>query len=226
MKDKTTKITILRFMRSISEKLVEFNLVLMESLLKLLSLVASLISVFAIAFFLKNSTEKYYVIAAIAIATSILAALITTLAKPIIGRFGTKPRKKVFLSYVREDEEKALELYQKLTEEGFEPWMDVKELTGGENWMRAIQQAIRQSDYMIVLTSKNSLDKNGYLQREAKFGLDLSNEIPEHQVLIIPARVDHSTIPYELQNIQWVDLFDKNGFQNLFTTLRSERKAS
>jgi len=56
----------------------------------------------------------------------------------------------IFLSYARQDEEKVKNLYQKLSDEGFKPWMDTKDIIPGENWELAIQKAIRRSDFFFV----------------------------------------------------------------------------
>ncbi len=51
----------------------------------------------------------------------------------------------IFLSYVREDEEKVRNLYQKLSDAGFKPWMDIHDVLPGEDFRIAIQNAIRNS---------------------------------------------------------------------------------
>ena len=39
----------------------------------------------------------------------------------------------IFLSYAREDAERVENLYQKLSDAGFKPWMDKKDILGGGN---------------------------------------------------------------------------------------------
>jgi hypothetical protein len=72
----------------------------------------------------------------------------------------------IFLNYAREDQEPVRRLYQRLIEEGFNPWMDVEKLTPGKRWDSAIRQALRASDLVIICLSSTSVEKRGYLQKE------------------------------------------------------------
>src|SRR5215467_4799366 len=79
---------------------------------------------------------------------------------------------RLFLSYAHQDVTAVKKLYSKLVESGFRPWMDVKDLTAGENWHVAIERAIRECDFFVLCMSPNSIGRRGFLQREIKAALD------------------------------------------------------
>jgi len=62
---------------------------------------------------------------------------------------------KIFISYSRQDEGKpfAIDLRQKLEDEGFEVWHDIKEIEGGRSWWEQIKNALDEVDYMVLVAS-------------------------------------------------------------------------
>jgi hypothetical protein len=89
---------------------------------------------------------------------------------------------KVFLCYTKEDLEKVEELYSKLEKEGFEPWLDKEDILPGQQWDPTIKQAIRGSDFFIACLSKNSVNKDGYLNREINEALKVWEEKAEDKI--------------------------------------------
>ena len=74
----------------------------------------------------------------------------------------------VFIAYVREDLVLARRLYDSLEAVGFSPWMDERKLVAGQNWPRAIEQAIESSDFVLACYSANSVNKKGGFQAEIR----------------------------------------------------------
>jgi len=132
---------------------------------------------------------------------------------------GARPKARVFLSYAREDQEKVEELYQSLCDAGYEPWMDVNDLIGGERYERAIQEAIHNADFFVFCCSTRSVKKRGFLQREIRRGLDLWQEKLEEDIYLIPVRLDDCETPEELRGFQWVNLFEEDGRDRLVKAL-------
>jgi hypothetical protein len=133
---------------------------------------------------------------------------------------GKQPQ--VFISYAREDEGTARKLYADLQRAGVRPWMDKENLLPGQHWKTAIQQAIRQSDYVIVLLSSRSVSKRAYVQKEVRAALEELENIPVADIYVIPARVDDCEVPYErLQDLHWVDLFPSyaDGLAKIFLAM-------
>jgi hypothetical protein len=115
---------------------------------------------------------------------------------------------KVFLCYAREDASTARRLFLALSKRGADVWIDSEQLTGGENWEDEIENAIRSSDHVVVLLSKHSLKKRGFVQRELKLALDARDWFPDEQRYLIPVRLDDTPITSpRLKKIQWIEAF-------------------
>ena len=69
-----------------------------------------------------------------------------------------------FISYAREDSGVAQRLLTDLRLVGADPWIDTDELIGGEEWDAGIRKAIRGCSHFILLISRSSVDKRGYVQ--------------------------------------------------------------
>lgn len=127
----------------------------------------------------------------------------------------------VFLSYAYEDREKVLEVSRDLAKAGFQPWMDVQNLQPGQAWDVEIRKALRASDFIIIFLSKNSIRKEGYLQKEIKSALELAENKPENTIFIIPVRLDDVEIPSYLEHIQYLDLSTPHSWENLLRALKA-----
>lgn len=126
---------------------------------------------------------------------------------------------KIFLSYAREDQDRVLDLYRKLKEDGYDAWIDGDKLLPGQDWDLEIKNAIKSSDVVILCLTKISVNKRGYVQREMKQALDLFQEKLEGDIFIIPARLDECNPPETLSKWQYVDLFSEDGHQKLLKAL-------
>ena len=114
----------------------------------------------------------------------------------------------VFISYAREDHETAKKLFHDLRDYGFDPWLDTEKLLPGQRWKPAIRRAIRQSTYFIALLSESSVGKKGFVQRELRQALEVLEELPDHEIFLIPARIEDCEPTFEqLIELNWVDLF-------------------
>ena len=171
---------------------------------------------------LQTKSNSWLVFSAIAVGASLLAAFVTLIASQKQTAEVSKTKARVFLSYAREDEEQVDSLYKSLQGEGFEPWMDVKNLTAGENWISAIEQAVEDSDFFIALISKNSIDRRGFIQREMKFSLDSLSQKAGSNTYIIPVRLDNTRVPEPLTEFHWVNLFEDRGFPELINMLKTK----
>ena len=125
----------------------------------------------------------------------------------------------LFLSYIREDEEKVENLYQGLLAKGLKPWMDKRDILPGEIWEISIKKAIRNSDFFIACITANSVHKRGVLQKEIREALDVRNEMQDHDIYIIPARLEDCELPENLSQFQCVDLFRNDGWSSLIKAI-------
>lgn len=115
---------------------------------------------------------------------------------------------KVFLAYVQEDADAAERLFREFRSRGFDPWLDRKKLLPGQNWPRAIEQAIALSDYFLACFSRRSIQKKGQFHAELRYALDCAARVPVDRVFFIPVRLDDCAVPWIIRReIQYVDLF-------------------
>jgi hypothetical protein len=138
-----------------------------------------------------------------------------------------KATAQIFLSYAREDREKVESLYQALSEAGFKPWMDTRDILPGEQWRSSIQRAVRGSDFFLACLSRNSVGKRGWIQREVREALDTWQEMLDSDIYLIPVRLEDCDAPDRLRDFQWVDLFEEDGWTRLVEAIRVgiERRA-
>jgi hypothetical protein len=143
---------------------------------------------------------------------------------PTLGcRF--EPRVQVFVAYVREDREQAEQLYDALYDGGFNPWMDVRNLVPGQNWPRAIENAIETADFFVACFSKFSVTKKGGFQAEIRYALDCARRLPLDQIFVVPVRLNECHVPRSIQkDIQYVDLFPDwdDGVRGVSKMMRGE----
>ncbi|MGH9845339.1 MAG: SUMF1/EgtB/PvdO family nonheme iron enzyme [Blastocatellia bacterium] len=130
----------------------------------------------------------------------------------------------IFISYAREDQSRVELLYQKLVGAGYQPWLDREHLLPGQRWEPVIKQALERSDFVLVCLSAASINKRGFLQKEIKQALERAQEKLEDDVWLIPARLDDCDVPDGLSAIQWVDLFEEHGFDDLLRALAFQLK--
>jgi hypothetical protein len=135
-----------------------------------------------------------------------------------------KTSARIFLSYARKDKHAVAKLYDDLAAQGHAPWMDSKDILPGENFQRAIDKAIRDSDLILAILTSNSVDRRGFIQRELKQGLDLWKERLEGDIYIIPVRLEDCKGPESLAMFQWVDLFEKDGWSKLLKAIEEALK--
>lgn len=132
----------------------------------------------------------------------------------------TKHPLRIFLSYASEDKPAVRTLYKHLVNDGFDAWLDEKNLLIGQSWREEISRAIRASDVVIICLSKRSITKEGYVQKEIRYALDIADELPEGTFFLIPAKLEDCNLPDRLQMIQAANLYETNGYINLQKALR------
>ncbi|MBL8091221.1 MAG: toll/interleukin-1 receptor domain-containing protein [Anaerolineales bacterium] len=132
---------------------------------------------------------------------------------------------RVFLCHSSTDKPIVREIYQRLESETWlDPWLDEENLLPGMDWDMEIEKAVEAADAVIVCVSTNSVSKEGYIQRELKFVLDIALEKPEGTIFIIPLRLDACDLPRRLRSWQYVDYFPETqrerAYQKLLQSLK------
>lgn len=114
----------------------------------------------------------------------------------------------VFIAYADEDLPYAMKLYANLQAAGLRPWLDKQRLLPGQNWPRAIEQAISVADFFVPCFSTRSIRKRGRFQAELRYALECAAHLPLDDSFILPVRLDDCAVPPAIAgSIQYVDLF-------------------
>jgi len=116
----------------------------------------------------------------------------------------------IFISYAKEDKEKAISIYQDLSELGFNLWIDKKNILPGEIWKNSIYRALKESELILILLSSNA-NKRGFFQTEIGFALEKCQEMLDTDIYLIPVRLENCAVPDKLCNFQWVDYYKSDG---------------
>jgi formylglycine-generating enzyme required for sulfatase activity len=132
---------------------------------------------------------------------------------------------RVFLCHSSGDKPAVRELHQRLCAEGIDAWLDEEKLLPGQDWQREIPKAVRASDVVIVCLSRGSVTKEGFVQKEIRFALDVADEKPEGAIFLIPARLEECDVPERLRRWHWVNLYEAKGYERLMRALRARAEA-
>ena len=122
----------------------------------------------------------------------------------------------VFLSYAREDRSRVEPLAAALQKLGWSVWWD-PHILPGETWDDVIDAALGESRCVIVLWSRESVGSR-WVRTEAHEG--------HRRGILVPALLDHVTIPLAFRSIQSADLVDWRaelphaGFEQLTLAVR------
>ena len=140
-------------------------------------------------------------------------------------RFERSTVPRIFIAYAKEDAGAAERLYDTLEAAGFMPWMDTRKLLPGQNWPRAIENAIENSDFFVACFSSVSVGKKGGFQAEIRYALDCARRMPLDEIFLVPVRLDTCRVPGSIQReFQYVDLFPdwRHGIRRMVTTMERE----
>jgi hypothetical protein len=111
--------------------------------------------------------------------------------------------KSVFISYSHEDKEFARKLASDLAARGIRTWLDETEIKVGDSIVQRIEEGIRQSDYILVILSENSIHST-WVQQEIR--ATLSREVSGANQILIPVVIGEVKLPPFLSHKKYVDL--------------------
>ena len=121
-----------------------------------------------------------------------------------------KEKQKIFLIYARADKGLAKQLYSDLKRYGLDVWLDTESLLPGDIW-----EAIKKTNYFIVLLSSQSMSKWGFIQDDLKATLEMLDLFANTERFILPVRLEDCEISEsKLKEHHWIDLFPDSEYQN------------
>jgi hypothetical protein len=144
------------------------------------------------------------------------------MGKKQITKPSSERRLKVFLCHASEDKPRVRRLHQRLCKvANLDAWLDDINLLPGQDWDQKIQSAIRASNVVIICLSRNSIAKEGYVQKEMREALEVAKEKPPGTIYILPARIDDCEVPPHFRKFQYATVFTKKGYAKLEHALRA-----
>ncbi|HEY7127412.1 MAG TPA: TIR domain-containing protein [Ktedonobacterales bacterium] len=126
----------------------------------------------------------------------------------------------LFISYSRTDSEFVDRLEADLKARNFQPWVDRRKLEGGQDWSAELEKAIERCQLLVVVLSPEAMASK-YVRREYRYA-DSQNKP------IIPLNWRTTKVPFELNDIQWVNFegnYDK-GLADLLVALSRQALAA
>jgi uncharacterized glyoxalase superfamily protein PhnB len=107
----------------------------------------------------------------------------------------------IFISYAREDRDKAKALAELFQQQDWSVWWD-RNIPPGRSFDEVIEEALGAAKCVVVLWSKNSASSD-WVKGEAAEGL--------RRKILVPVRIDSANVPLEFRRLQTVDLSDWKG---------------
>src|SRR5215213_4308003 len=102
----------------------------------------------------------------------------------------------VFISYAREDREKAKALAELFTEQGWTVWWD-RNIPAGRSFDTVIEEQIAAAKCIVVMWSANSVASD-WVKGEAGEAVVRG--------MMIPVRIDAAKVPLEFRRLQTIDI--------------------
>lgn len=131
-------------------------------------------------------------------------------------------RQALFISHASpEDNAFAIWLGAKLSALGYEVWADVLRLSGGNDWERKLETAIRYRAYKVLLVANSvSVNKQG-VRNELHIAADVARKIGDDS-FVIPLRLSEFDAPFLVAQAQYINFEPSwtSGLQRLLKDLR------
>lgn len=127
---------------------------------------------------------------------------------------------KIFLSHSSLDKTFVRRLSTRLKKEGYEVWLDEKELLPGDKLSTKLADAIELSKIILIVISENSRNSK-WLQFELELA---TRKMVEEGLRLIPILIGNVEIPHQLKNIVYVDFKPgkKSSYKVLLKALETE----
>jgi hypothetical protein len=125
---------------------------------------------------------------------------------------------KIFISHSSFDKEFAHKLSIDLKKRGIAVWYDSWEMKVGESLTQKIQAGIKESSFLAVILSPNSVNSNWV---KVELQVALNKEITEGKVFVLPILYKPCTIPTFLRDKLYADFHTDyhHGLQQLLFTI-------
>jgi formylglycine-generating enzyme required for sulfatase activity len=124
-----------------------------------------------------------------------------------------KHQPRVFISYSRRDLAFVEQLAADLKAAGLDVWYDLSGLQGGSRWSREIEKAIRDSQYVLVVLSPDSVASK-WVEEEFLYASELNKKI-------IPLLYKQCGIPFGYRTLHFIEVRESKYERNFNELLRA-----
>lgn len=128
---------------------------------------------------------------------------------------------KIYISHASEDQTTADTLFQRLGDNGFEPWLCEISVRGSSKWREEMDKALQSADVFLFCVSQHSTSRYGQFVGEIERALELHRTSDDQSPAILPLRLDSSAIPASLVMFMAVDYFSSGGYARLLDALHN-----
>jgi len=120
-----------------------------------------------------------------------------------------------FISYAREDQDFARRLHAALVDAGHSLWVDWESIHPSSDWFKEIAEGIDQSDAVIFVVSRNSVDS-----KECRAEVEHARRAEIRIVPVLREPVQPGLIPGGAAAFQWIEFLDDAAFDESVQALR------
>jgi hypothetical protein len=121
---------------------------------------------------------------------------------------------KIFISHSSSDNLFVEKLAKDLSNTGIDVWLDKWEMKVGDSLIKKISEGLSESDYLIVILSKNSV-LSEWVSKELNYSL--LEEINNRKIKVLPALMEKCDIPVFLSEKFYADF--RNDYMSGFNSL-------
>lgn len=124
----------------------------------------------------------------------------------------------IFISHSSVDKKYARKLFNELNRVGVKVWLDEREIKVGEDIISNIERGLRESDYLAIILTSNSISSRWVKEELNSFRM---RQIKEGITKVLPLLFEECELPPLLISKKWADFrynFD-DGFRDLLYTL-------
>jgi hypothetical protein len=105
-------------------------------------------------------------------------------------------KKRVFVSYVRDNSKEVDRICEELRQNGIEAWIDRKEIDPGKIWQQAIRDAINDGAFFLACFSKEYDNRTEtYMNEELRLGVEILRRKSYNSGWLIPIKLSPCEIP-------------------------------
>ncbi len=83
-----------------------------------------------------------------------------------------------------------------------------------------IKKEVRNSDMCLICLSSKSVSKEGFVQKEISFALNVAEEKPEGTIYIVPIKLEDCDLPEKLSRWHYAEYFKDGGYDKLLKAIR------